>query len=132
MIYSKYMANKMEKEFLMEKKFKWTFGKHLILSGIIICISFISELAATKIINLFSLNFKPELMNQAGNINKINNIGIIGGADGPTAIFLSGSVDPLFLAAMLRQIIMLALLLISYIPLFLYLKKAVNNRGQSK
>lgn len=110
----------------MQKQIKWTFWKHLILSLIITCVSMLSEFAAFMIINSFSLQVRLDVINKLNTFRNLDSIGIIGGADGPTSIFISGGVDPLVLIIILHQTILLAILLILYIPIAFYLKKVAN------
>jgi len=91
----------------------------------------LSEFFTLRIINSFSLNLKLDLLNQASRINGANSIGIIGGADGPTSVIISGSVAPLFYIVLLQHIIMLAILLLAYIPLSLFLKKVKRDKASN-
>lgn len=110
----------------MKKQFKWTFLKHFILSLIITGIAVICEYIAFKIFNLFSLNFKLDIMKKISNSNTLGSVGIIGGADGPTSIFVSGKLDPFVLVLPLQGFIMLAVLLLLYIPVAIYFKKSAD------
>jgi Na+-transporting methylmalonyl-CoA/oxaloacetate decarboxylase beta subunit len=110
----------------MKKQFKWNFLKHFFLSVLITGISLVCEFIAIKILNIFSLNFKLDIMNKVSNLNTLGSVGIIGGADGPTMILLGGNFNPYVFVMFIQGFIMLAVLLVLYIPIALYIKKAAD------
>ena len=88
----------------MIKNNMWTFSKHSVLSIIIVLISIIVD--AATILGLGGLSFAfPVKLISLFNDQEAASIGIIGGVDGPTAIFLTG--NPQFQTAISKCILLL-------------------------
>ncbi|TCO75042.1 sodium ion-translocating decarboxylase subunit beta [Marinisporobacter balticus] len=78
----------------------WSFKLHIIVSTIIVGIVVLSPVIGV---------FDELLFNQ----NAASSIGIIGGADGPTVIFLAGSINSMIITYFIVWIVLVAL----YIPI---------------
>lgn len=97
----------------MNKHSHWKFSHHLLGALIITLISSLSDL----IISGGNLAYMIHWFSRG---HQSKGIGIIGGADGPTAIFISG--NPLFYF-LVTKLIFLCLLLLMYKPTKEFLKK---------
>lgn len=86
---------------------KWTFGKHALLSVVITLL----------------IRFAPEAIIRfmlKRSTHEAASIGIIGGADGPTSIFISGKVGS---PHGYRWLMALPVLLLLYLPIWLLARR---------
>ncbi len=67
------------------------------LTAICALIALVSAFSDRLLLLYLSLRFKTDINNLNVNIKEASSIGIIGGADGPTSIFLSGKPDTLWI-----------------------------------
>lgn len=93
----------------------WEFKTHVVFSIIIVILSTITDLIATGGTTIHLSIIGDFFAKSEG-----SSVGIIGGADGPTAIFLSGSPVDLFIYT---KILLLLLLVILYFPTRKYMNK---------
>ena len=95
----------------MENKFRWSFKQHFLLSLVITAITIFSDI----ITGSFGLLPVIIFMNKFLGIEtgEASAIGIIGGADGPTSIFLSGNPFNLVIHS---KVVFLIILLLLYNP----------------
>ncbi|PKM49692.1 MAG: hypothetical protein CVV02_14550 [Firmicutes bacterium HGW-Firmicutes-7] len=101
----------------MEKRFSWNIGRHLIFSLGITCIAFISSI----IVDFISVAVLGSDFSFRG--NEAANIVIIGGSDGPTATFISGSMT---LTLLNQHVLLFIFLLLLYVPIKLYVNKIIE------
>ena len=102
----------------MNKKKDWKFSYHLLVSVVITFIGSLSDL----VISGGSLPYLMNFLNQHGSY-KSSHLSMIGGADGPTAIFLSGNPWLYFLGSKLA---FLLILLALYLPTRKFLNKKLG------
>lgn len=112
----------------MKKKYSWTFWRHLVFAIAITSVSLISELVAQSIIGAHGLRnilsiIKPSLSKDAASI------GIIGGSDGPTAIYLSGTLMPWLM--LYPHAVLFVILILLYFPLRIYVNSITKSNGNT-
>ena len=109
----------------MKKEFEWNFKRHLVLSFAITGLAFLSEVIVDAIsaAGLLSGHIGSSGGNQAASI------GIIGGADGPTAIFVTG---PSVFFLLNRYSVLFLILLLLYFPVKAYCVRQIGNQKISK
>ncbi len=90
---------------------KWSFKRHFVTSLLITIITIVSDIV-TGGFAVFSFVLSSGLFENI-NLNEASAIGIIGGADGPTAIFLSGNP---FNAFIISKIVLFIVLLVLFVP----------------
>lgn len=112
----------------MKKEFEWNIKRHLVLSFAITGLAFLSEVIVDAI---SAAGLLVGHVDSFGG-NQAASIGIIGGADGPTAIFVTG---PSVFSLINRYVVLLFILLLLYLPVKAYVKKAMcvkNVESQEK
>jgi len=95
----------------MENKLNWSFKHHFLLSLAVTIIASVSDLV-TGGFGVSSIIAAMEATGKNG-LTEAPTIGIIGGADGPTAVYISG--NPV-IALLYSKIVFLAILLILFVP----------------
>ena len=84
----------------MKDKRIWNFSRHLVLSAGITGVSCLCELLVIKVLGIKMISSRVNVPGLIGNFKQAASIGIIGGADGPTAIFLGGgAIEPFIVIA---------------------------------
>ncbi len=109
----------------MKNTRNWTLKKHFILAFFITGVAILSNLIAELGLIAFSLS-TLKIANSIGGKDSAS-IGIIGGADGPTAIYLSG-INPLQLFFN-QYVILFLILLVLYKPFEYVLKKVFSGKA---
>jgi Na+-transporting methylmalonyl-CoA/oxaloacetate decarboxylase beta subunit len=101
----------------MKKEKYWRFKYHLLASIIITSISVLSDIVTSGGALPYLMGFSNLLDGKSASA-----IGIIGGADGPTTIFLSG--NPYFLF-FISKLLFFSVLLVLYLPSKKFLNKKI-------
>ena len=100
---------------------KWSFKRHFVTSLLITLIAIVSDVA-TGGFAAFSFLLSSGLFENI-NLNESLSIGIIGGADGPTAFFLSGNP---FNAFIISKVVLFLVLVVLFVPTKKSLSKMSN------
>lgn len=114
-----------ERRFDMKKKYCWTIWRHLILS---LGITFLTQLSELIAFRLSDSRVLTSILNQRNSFagSEAMSIGIIGGADGPTAIFVAGKILPLLLLN--PQVILFIVLMLLYLPMKAYMNRVLGRQ----
>lgn len=106
----------------MENKIRWSFRQHCLLSLTITALTIITDIM-TGSFGALSIIISMKSLGRVGSV-EASAIGIIGGVDGPTALFYSGNP---FNVLIVSKAILLIILLLLFKPVKKCLRKMVHN-----